>query len=327
MDKNRIDLGAPISRRSALTGFAGAGAALVAAATLPPGLASAATTPAGATTTPASIERLFARFLAAKSAADVDATMAFFSRTDTTYWDATAGFDFPNWETLKGVFGHYMPMWTSAAHSYSSNLIGSSTGAALFFTNTAAEFGHEIRGISVVDIRGGKFVRWIDYWDGRHFGIANLKGFKATPAKFPRDFGWSKPGEHASAKLTRTVSELAKALDNGDASAAAALFAVNGVLEDLTLHTEVAGPQSIAGYLKRTHGDLPYGSHARVRHVVGGDAGGAYEWTNGNGPVPRGVTALQLDSRGQIARLSSIWDGSLVDPAWLTARMAQTIES
>jgi hypothetical protein len=89
----------------------------------------------------------------------------------------------------------------------------------------------------------------------------------------------------------------------------------------------VAGPQSIAGYLQRALSNLPYGRAARVRHVVGGNAGGAYEWTNSSGPVPRGVSALQLSATGQIVRLSSIWDGSLTDASWLTQRMAETIES
>lgn len=327
MENHRLNLDAPISRRSALAGVATAGAAFAGTAMLTPGLAAAATAAADGAATPAGVHRLFAAFLATKSAANVDLTMAFFDRGDTTYWDATAGFDFPDWATLKGVFEHYMPAWPSTARSYSSSLVGSSTGAALFFTNTPEEFGHEIRGISVVDIRDGKFVRWIDYWDGRHFGIENLKGFKSPPAKFPQNFGWSRPGEHASAKLKRTVAELSSHLSNGDAQAAAKLFAEEGVLEDLTLHTEVAGPQSIAGYLKRAWAELPNGKGARVRHIVGGDAGGAYEWTNAHSLVPRGATGLQLDAAGRILRLSSIWDGSLVDQAWLTHRMSRTIES
>ena len=72
---------------------------------------------------------------------------------------------------------------------------------------------------------------------------------------------------------------------------------------------------------------LPYGDGARVRHIVGGNPGGAYEWTNSRGPVPRGVSALELNARGRIARLSSIWDGSLVNARWLSQRMAETIES
>ncbi|WP_019073898.1 hypothetical protein [Streptomyces hokutonensis] len=313
-----------ISRRSALAGAVVGGAALAGTWAFP-GFAEASSDVSA--TAPARIQRLFASFLTAKSAADVDRTMAFFSRSDTTYWDATAGFDFPDWAALKAVFGAYMPTWGPAAHSYATNLLGGDTGAALFFTNTPEEFGHEIRGISVVDIRDGKFVRWIDYWDGRHYGLEALNGFRAPLAAFPSDFGWALPGENASSGLKRTVADLARSLGGGDFQRAAGLFEENGVLEDLTLHTAVAGPQSIAAYLKQAVGSLPYGRGARVRHTVGGDTGGAFEWTNSRGPVPRGVSALQLDAAGKITRLSSIWDGSLVDPAWLTQRMAETIES
>jgi hypothetical protein len=325
MKNNEIPFDKPISRRTALAGFAATGATLAGVAALHPSLAGAA--PGLSAATPAEVQRLFASFLAAKSAADVDRTMAFFSPSDLTYWDATAGFAFPDWATLKGVFEQFMPKWGPDAHSYQTKLLGDSTGAALFFTNTPEEFGHEIRGISVVDIRDGKFIRWIDYWDGRHYGIEALKGFRSPPSKFPRDFGWSKPGEHASSTLKRTVSGLAQTLGRSDSEGAARLFDENGVLEDLTLHTAVAGPQSIAGYLKRASSSLPYGHGARVRHIVGGNAGGAYEWTNSRGPVPRGVSALQLNATGKIVLLSSIWDGSLVDASWLTQRMAETIES
>ena len=325
MKNNGIAVGRPLSRRSALAGIAGGSAALAGAAVLHPGLAEAA--PGTSDTTPAGVQRLFASFLAAKSAADVNRTMAFFSRSDMTYWDATAGFDFPDWAALKALFAQYMPTWGPDAHSYETNLLGDQTGAALFFTNTPQEFGHEIRGISVVDIRHGKFIRWIDYWDGRHFGIAALKSFRSPPSKFPHDFGWSKPGEHASPRLKRTVSELARSLGSGDYQGAARLFGENGILQDLTLRTAVAGPQSIAGYLERAVSSLPYGRGACVRHTVGGNAGGAYEWTSSRGPVPRGASALRLNAAGQIVLLSSIWDGSLVNASWLTQRMAETIES
>ncbi|WP_103890883.1 nuclear transport factor 2-like protein [Actinacidiphila yanglinensis] len=312
-----------LSRRSALTAVA-AGSAALAGTWMLPGSAEAA--PGISAEAPAGIRRLFSSFLTAKSAADVDRTMAFFSRSDMTYWDATAGFSFPDWATLKGVFENYMPNWGPDAHSYQTDLLGSETGAALFFTNSPQEFGQEIRGISVVDIREGKFVRWIDYWDGRHFGISELSAFRSPPAQFPSDFGWTLPGENASSPLKRTVAALSRSAAAGDHQRMATLFDANGVLEDLTLHTAVAGPKSIAAYLKQAVSNLPYGQRARVRHVVGGSAGGAYEWTNSSSPIPRGASALQLNADGKITRLSSIWDGSLVDAGWLTQRMAETIE-
>jgi hypothetical protein len=42
---------------------------------------------------------------------------------------------------------------------------------------------------------------------------------------------------------------------------------------------------------------------------------------------PRGVNAIKLNSRGQIVQLTSIWDGSLVTPAWITQHLSLTIES
>jgi hypothetical protein len=323
MDHDDIGPKSSISRRAALTGLTG-GAALAGAAALFPGSASASTTELD---TPASVQRLFASFLRAKSASNVDQTMSFFSRNNMTYWDATAGFDFPNWDALKALFGQYMPTWGPDAHSYATNLLGGSTGAALFFTNTPQEFGAEIRGISVVDIKDGKFVRWIDYWDGRHYGLAGLAAFRSPPAQFPSDFGWSLPGEHASPRLKKAVTELSSGMARGDYQDVADLFGENGVLEDLALHTAVAGPQSIGRYLKLAIGSLPNGSGALVRHIVGGDGGGAYEWTNQRGAVPRGVSGIQLNAQGKIVRLSSMWDGSLVEASWLGQLMQDTIES
>lgn len=315
------------SRRSLIVTGAASGGALAAASVLGPSAAAAASPNVDAVRTPARIDRLFDAFFAAKSLPSPDRTMAFFDPTNTTYIDGTFGIDLSSWEELKAFFEKYMPQWTAGARSYPTKILGDEHGATVFFTNTPQEFGHEIRGISVVDIRGGKFARWIDYWDGRHFGVAATKRTRVPASQFPTDFGESKVGESLSGKLSQTVATLTTSLAKGDAQAASAVFAEDGVLEDLTLHTEVVGPQSIAGYLGRAVGALPYGRGSGVRHVVGGPSGGGYEWTNTSGPVPRGVNAVQLDDSGEIIRLSSIWDGSLVTPAWLTTEMAHTIES
>ncbi|MCW2934732.1 MAG: hypothetical protein JWM19_5694 [Actinomycetia bacterium] len=88
------------------------------------------------------------------------------------------------------------------------------------------------------------------------------------------------------ATLQQTVAEISGSLARGDGQAATAVFAEDGVLEDLTLHIEVVGRQSIAGYLGRALAYLPYGQGASVRHIVEGDSGGGYEWVNSAGPVP-----------------------------------------
>jgi ketosteroid isomerase-like protein len=316
----------PLSRRAALAGLGGAGAISVAAAALTPGVAAAAPSLPQTTTAPAGTDQLFRAFFAAKSAHSPDRTMAFFDPANTTYADGTLGWVFPTWAALKALFEQYMPQWPPAARSYPTAILGGEYGAAVFFTNTPEEFGHEIRGIAAVDIRGGKFVRWVDYWDGRHFGVAATESLRVPAAQFPADFGESKAGQLVPATLQQTVTQLSASLARGDAQAATAVFAEDGVLEDLALHTEVVGRQSIAGYLGRALASLPYGQGAAVRHIVGGDGGGAYEWVNSASPVPRGVSAVELNAAGQITRLSSIWDGSLVQTAWLAQQMALTTE-
>jgi hypothetical protein len=48
--------------------------------------------------------------------------------------------------------------------------------------------------------------------------------------------------------------------------------------------------------------------------------------TNPGASAPRGVNAIKLNPRGQIVQLTSIWDGSLVTPAWITQHLSLTIE-
>ena len=87
--------------------------------------------------------------------------------------------------------------------------------------------------------------------------------------------------------MTRIAGELSTDFAPDDSEQAAQLFAPDAVLEDLTLHTAIVGRQSIAAYLARALPSLPYGQGAHVRHVVGGAAGGGYEWTNPGAPQPR----------------------------------------
>jgi hypothetical protein len=322
--KLRTPMDTPVSRRSPLVGIGRPGPALVAADG--PGT-SAAGAPVGRATpaTQDDVDRLFAAFFAAKSAYDLDATMSFFDPSNTTYGDAVLGYLFPNWQALKAAFEQFMPNWGPEGRSTPTRVLGSEHGAVVFFTNTPELFGHEIRAISVVDIRRGKFVRWVDYWDGRHFGIAAADALRVPPSQFPAHFGTAQIDQQVSPTLNRVVAALSNKLNRGNGRSVSELFDEAGVLQDLTLHTEVVGPQSIAQFLDSTPG-LPYGRRARVRHIVGGDFGGGYEWTNDSGLVPRGMSAIELNNQAKIIRLSSIWDGSLVSREWLTRRMTKTIE-
>jgi hypothetical protein len=290
--------------------------------------AASASSPAGAdhASRPAGVTALINEYMAAKSSHNPDRTMAFFDKKNTTYVDGTLGWEFPNWDALNALFDKYMPQWPAGARSYQTEVLGNAQGAVVLFTNTPQEFGHEIRGIAVVDIRHGKFVRWVDYWDGRHFGVAATESLRTPASQFPSDFGESKAGNSAGPVMNRIAGELSADFAQDHSEQAAGLFAPDAVLTDLTLHTTVVGRQSITSYLARALPTLPYGRGARVRHIVGGPAGGGYEWTNTHGPVPRGVTAIKLNSKGQIVQLTSIWDGSLVTPACLTQEMSLTIE-
>jgi ketosteroid isomerase-like protein len=311
-----------ISRRTLLRRGSVLGVAAGLAAVSAP--AFAATIPAAA---PPDITELFNAFFAAKSAHSPDRTMSFFDPDNTTYTDAIVGWQFPTWSALKALFDKYMPAWPAAARSYQTRILGDANGAVVFFTNTPEEFGHEIRGLAVVDIRNGKFVRWVDYWDGRHFGVAATESLRTPPAEFPTNFGESKVGDDADPTMTAVTQRLSQALGQGDSQAAAQLFSPDAVFEDLTLHTAIVGYQSIAGYLSRSAPSLPYGQGAQVRHLVGGSRGGAYEWTNQTAQVPRGVTAIELDAQAQIKHLWSMWDGSLVTPSWITQEMSLATES
>jgi ketosteroid isomerase-like protein len=326
-----------ISRRNALASLGVGGAAVAVAMTVGsqasagaaarevlPDTASNGSVPAAA---PPEIQHLFAEYFAAKSAHDVKATMSFFSRDMIEYADGTLGWTFPSWSALEALFQQYMPAWPAAARSYSTEILGSDSGVIVRFTNTPEEFGHEIRGIAVVDIRHGKFVRWVDYWDGRHFGVDAAAQLRTPAASFPATFGEAQVGEYASGQASRVISAFATALANGDVATAAAGLTDDVVLTDLALHAEVIGHQSVSGYLTRAVSQLPYGVGSKVRHIVGGVPGGGYEWTNPTGPVPRGVSAVQLTEAGLISRITAMWDGSLVTPAWITSRTAIAIES
>ena len=41
--------------------------------------------------------------------------MSFFDRGNTTYVDATLGWKFPTWGSLKALFSKYMPQWPAGA--------------------------------------------------------------------------------------------------------------------------------------------------------------------------------------------------------------------
>jgi hypothetical protein len=219
-----------------------------------------------------------------------------------------------------------MPNWPAAARSYPTRIIGDSTSAMVLFTDTPELFGGEIRAISAIDLDDGQIIRQVDYWDARHFGTATAAGLRVPAGQFPSAFGETKIGERAHATIRRASDALAAAFATSNADAATALFTDDAVFEDLALHTQLIGPKAIAAHLRRALPILPYGQSTTVRHVVGSAQGGGYEWISGNGPVGRGVVALELDQQARISRLTATWDGTSLDSAALTSLLATTIE-
>ena len=327
------------SRRALLRGAVLGGTGIAAASLLAPGSASAAAAGGDGLVFPGvdvvidsshgttEVAALVRAYLATKSAHDLDGWMSFFSPDPLTYIDAVVGAGYFSWTALRDGLSQFVPYWPSDGKSYPTRILGNATSALVFFTDTAGLFGpSEIRAVGVINFRDRKITRQIDYWDGRHFGIANTKALGAS-FEFPADFGESTVGETAAPAMRSVVYRLAQALRHGDGAGAAELFAPGAVFEDMPAHLQIVGPRSIGTYLTNAVSLLPYaGGGTAVRHVVGSAVGGGYEWTASNSTVPRGVTGLELDRWGKITRLTAMWDASLVDDSTLISLARTAIE-
>ena len=131
----------------------------------------------------AELGSFFADFFAAKNARDLDWTMSFFSPDLRTYTDATLGWDLAGFAALRALYAQYMPTWGPAARSEPTRIFGHGSRAVLAFTDSPELFGAELRILGVVDLAGGKIVRWVDYWNGRTVPLALYHQLQAaTPA-------------------------------------------------------------------------------------------------------------------------------------------------
>jgi hypothetical protein len=271
----------------------------------------------------------FHSLFTAKSRHDVDSTMDYFSRTTLTYIDATLGWPFYSHEALKGVFAQYMPKWPPSGLSYPTRILGNEHSSLVAFTDTPELFGGEIRILAAVDIKDGKVVRWIDYWDGRHFGAEAAAKLRTPADKFPTDFKDSVAADNTPARIRDVASKLLAALSGGDHKRAAALFSTDAVYEDMTLRTQILGRLAIERYLGRALAKLPAGGGSSLLHVVGGDMGGGYEWQAAPAyrtTVRRGITALALDKNGEISHLTSVWDGAMIPDVDIRALMTLSLD-
>jgi hypothetical protein len=241
------------------------------------------------------------------------------------YFDATLGWGWTTNADLRKVWEQYMPGWTAEARSYPTQIFGDTTSAVVFMTDTPELFGGEIRAIGVVDMEDGKIVRWVDYWDGRGFGNTDLVASMRVPEdSYPRELGARTVTDRAG-KIAEAAQELSAAFAARDADRAGELFGYDAQFEDMALRTQIRGQAAIIRYLQRALPDLPYGQ-ASIRHIVGTDQGGGYEWHAEGRAVPRGAAALELSQDAKITKFTVVWDGSLLDDSAITAATAHAVD-
>jgi hypothetical protein len=264
----------------------------------------------------------------AKSQADVDGFMDFFSREKVVYIDPTLRLMLAGWTESRGALTQLMSSWTGTAESYATKIVGDENSAIVFMVDSAEMFGAEIRTVSPVDFENGKITRQVDYWSGLDWPQDHLAQVRFPADQFSSDFKELSVGERATPVIRQTANALSVALAGDDATSATALLAPDAEFDDLGLNLHLVGPQAIHSFLKRALRLLPYGSGATVRHVVGSDAGGGYEWTAGvdtGHPGLPGVTALELDGNGKIFRITSAWDASAISRKARLTMYEQTI--
>ena len=245
-------------------------------------------------------------FFVAKSTHKAADMMTHFAKDGVLYIDASSGGIWPSWDSLNQIFSGMMPKMVPAALSYPVRILGDRHSALVAFTDTPELFGKELRILGAVSFDDkGHIIRWIDYWDG-HSSDRKTALTAAYPTDFHDNVG------SATGRIADTAKRLQAALAAGDAKGAAAMFSPDGVYEDMALHTQVLGRLEIERYLARILPKAPFGAGASVAHVVGADAGGGYEWHAApNFPQKRGNTALELDPKGAITRLTVVYDSGL----------------
>lgn len=244
-------------------------------------------------------------YFAAKNSQSPGALAAFFAPDVSAYADGTLGWVIPGWEAIHKTFVEYMPRWTGG-RSYPLRILGGTDSAVVLVTDTPELFGGEIRQLACVDLKDGKIVRWVDYWDSSAFPSAPYHAMAKQGDLFPDEFGV--PGAAADRAMSSACSALHDALATG--KEIADLFTYDAVWEDMALRVQVVGRSDIARMLDHSRGSLPFGPGASIRHVLGNARGGGYEWVAHTGSVIKvGATAVELDASGHLSRVTAVYDG------------------
>lgn len=252
--------------------------------------------------------RFFQDYFSAKSRHDVEATMGYFSPKLLTYTDAVLGWPLDGFDSLKSVFAQAMPKWGSGK-SYPLRVIGGPDSAIVAFVDTPELFGGEIRLIGAVDFKDGKIIRWVDYWDSTGFPKGTYRAVRTPDTKFPTDFKESSLSNNASPEIGKAAADYHGAVSTGDFRHLADLLSYDVVYEDEALRTRVVGREAVTRYLGRITKLAPFGKDSALLHVVGGKAGGGFEW---RGKEIRGITAIELNADVKVTRITTTYDGRLL---------------
>ncbi|RQU32795.1 hypothetical protein DF142_31630 [Burkholderia cenocepacia] len=250
---------------------------------------------------------LFKKCFDGKNSHQVANFLSSFSKNMVAYSDATLGWKIPGWQALHDLLEQYMPDWGNGV-SYPTRILAGATSALVAVTDTPELFGGEIHALACVDFHDGEIVRWIDYWDSASFAPEVLASM--TASVIPGDLGESAVSGSAEAAIESACTRLHDALDQG-ARDVGNLLTYDVVYEDMTARVQLIGRSEVSGYLRRAIGLLPFGPGAEILHVVGGIAGGGYEWTGmSESNVPRGISAIELDDSGAISRITTVYDSA-----------------
>ena len=79
----------------------------------------------------------------------------------------------------------------------------------------------------------------------------------------------------------------------------------------MALRSQILGRDGVLAYLGRILPQAPFGRGAELIHIVGGVAGGGFEWRATTSET-RGLTAIELNPEGRITRITSTYDSRLL---------------
>lgn len=274
-------------------------------------------------TPPSPLAPLLERFFATKTSCDVEGTMSYFSPDLASYIDATLGWDLAGYEVLQGVFAQYMPNWGPPARSYATRILSNEDSALVRMVDTPELFGGELRILAAIDLADGKIVRWVDYWDSCAYSSELYAQFRTPADSFPTDLKDGAVPTRADPGLVDTCTALQRALARADPTAVHDLLHTDVVLADMALRAQVVGRTEVVAYLGRVLEQVPYGRSSTLRHVVGGERGGGFEWTAGDGLV--GITEVERDADGLVTGVTSVYDSRQVGPDRKAALVAAAV--